>query len=60
MTARAFGGCGDGCESSDRSHEVRMKSIAVLIDGTWGKEGTGLDTNVAKLDSGKKLSPKPS
>jgi uncharacterized protein (DUF2235 family) len=28
-----------------------MKSI----DGTWGKEGTGLDTNVAKLDCGKKV-----
>ena len=32
-----------------------MKRIVVLIDGTWGKEGTGLDTNVAKLDSGKKI-----
>ena len=31
-----------------------MKRIVVLIDGTWGKEGTGLDTNVAKLDCGKK------
>jgi hypothetical protein len=32
-----------------------MKRIVVLIDGTWGKEDTGLDTNVAKLDSGKKI-----
>ncbi len=32
-----------------------MKRIEVLIDGTWGKEDTGLDTNVAKLDSGKKI-----
>ena len=32
-----------------------MKRIVVLIDGTWGKEGTGLDTNVAKLDCGKKI-----
>ena len=32
-----------------------MKRIVVLIDGTWGKEGTGLDTNVAKLDCGKKV-----
>jgi len=31
-----------------------MKRIVVLIDGTWNKEGTGADTNVAKLDSGKK------
>src|SRR5215472_1621672 len=31
-----------------------MKRIVVLIDGTWNKEGTGEDTNVAKLDSGKK------
>ena len=31
-----------------------MKRIVVLIDGTWGKEGAGIDTNVAKLDSGKK------
>ena len=31
-----------------------MKRIVILIDGTWGKEGTGLDTNVAKLDCGKK------
>jgi uncharacterized protein (DUF2235 family) len=29
----------------------RMKRIVVLIDGTWNKEGTGGDTNVAKLDS---------
>jgi uncharacterized protein (DUF2235 family) len=27
-----------------------MKRIVVLIDGTWNKEGTGADTNVAKLD----------
>jgi uncharacterized protein (DUF2235 family) len=32
-----------------------MKRIAVLIDGTWNKEGTGADTNVAKLDSGRKV-----
>ena len=32
-----------------------MKRIVVLIDGTWNKEGTGADTNVAKLDSGKKV-----
>ena len=32
-----------------------MKRIVVLIDGTWGKEGTGFDTNVAKLDCGKKV-----
>jgi len=32
-----------------------MKRIVVLIDGTWNKEGTGADTNVAKLDSGKKI-----
>lgn len=31
-----------------------MKRIVVLIDGTWNKEGTGANTNVAKLDSGKK------
>jgi uncharacterized protein (DUF2235 family) len=31
-----------------------MKRIVVLIDGTWNKEGTGADTNIAKLDSGKK------
>jgi len=31
-----------------------MKRVVVLIDGTWNKEGTGADTNVAKLDSGKK------
>jgi uncharacterized protein (DUF2235 family) len=28
-----------------------MKRIVVLIDGTWDKEGTTGDTNVAKLDS---------
>jgi uncharacterized protein (DUF2235 family) len=33
----------------------QMKRIVVLIDGTWNKEGTGADTNVAKLDSGKKV-----
>jgi uncharacterized protein (DUF2235 family) len=32
-----------------------MKRIVDLIDGTWNKEGTGADTNVAKLDSGKKI-----
>ena len=32
-----------------------MKRMVVLIDGTWNKEGTGADTNVAKLDSGKKI-----
>src|SRR6516164_10697681 len=32
-----------------------MKRIVVLIDGTWNKEGTGADTNVAKLDSGRKI-----
>jgi uncharacterized protein (DUF2235 family) len=32
-----------------------MKRIVVLIDGTWNKEGTGADTNVAKLDSGKRI-----
>ena len=32
-----------------------MKRIVVLIDGTWNKEGAGADTNVAKLDSGKKV-----
>ncbi len=32
-----------------------MKRIVVLIDGTWNKEGMGADTNVAKLDSGKKI-----
>jgi uncharacterized protein (DUF2235 family) len=42
-------------ESSDNSREVSMKRIVVLIDGTWGKKGTGLDTNVAKLDCGKKI-----
>jgi uncharacterized protein (DUF2235 family) len=34
-----------------------MKRIVVLIDGTWNKEGDGADTNVAKLDSAKRLSP---
>ena len=32
-----------------------MKRIAVLIDGTWNKEGSGADTNVAKLDSARKI-----
>jgi len=32
-----------------------MKRIVRLIDGTWNKEGLGADTNVAKLDSGKKI-----
>src|SRR5271166_3630645 len=32
-----------------------MKRIVVLIDGTWNKEGMGADTNVAKLDSAKKI-----
>ena len=32
-----------------------MKRIVALIDGTWNKEGAGDDTNVAKLDSGKKI-----
>ena len=27
-----------------------MKRIVILIDGTWGKEGAGAITNVAKLD----------
>jgi uncharacterized protein (DUF2235 family) len=27
-----------------------MKRIVILIDGTWDKEGTKADTNVAKLD----------
>ena len=27
-----------------------MKRVVVLIDGTWNKEGTTNDTNVAKLD----------
>jgi hypothetical protein len=30
-----------------------MKRIAVLIDGTWNKEGTSLNTNVATLDAQK-------
>jgi len=32
-----------------------MKRIVALIDGTWNKEGSGADTNVAKLDSAKKV-----
>jgi len=32
-----------------------MKRIVALIDGTWNKEGIGADTNVAKLDSAKKI-----
>jgi hypothetical protein len=35
----------------DRDGEDDMKRIVVLIDGTWNKEGTTDDTNVAKLDS---------
>jgi len=27
-----------------------MKRIVILIDGTWDQEGSGGDTNVAKLD----------
>jgi len=27
-----------------------MKRIIILIDGTWNEEGTGDDTNIAKLD----------
>src|SRR5262245_50652456 len=29
---------------------VPMKRIIILIDGTWNKEGTTGNTNVAKLD----------
>jgi hypothetical protein len=29
-----------------------MKRIVVLIDGTWDEEGTGVNTNVAKLHQG--------
>jgi uncharacterized protein (DUF2235 family) len=32
-----------------------MNRIVVLIDGTWDKEGTAGDTNVAKLDTAKKI-----
>jgi uncharacterized protein (DUF2235 family) len=32
-----------------------MKRIVALIDGTWNKEGSGADTNVAKLDSVNKI-----
>jgi uncharacterized protein (DUF2235 family) len=32
-----------------------MKRIIILIDGTWNKKGVGADTNVAKLDCGKRL-----
>jgi hypothetical protein len=32
-----------------------MKRIAVLIDGTWNKEGADFDTNVAKLDTAQKI-----
>ena len=32
-----------------------MKRIVALIDGTWNKEGSGADTNVAKLDSANKI-----
>jgi hypothetical protein len=27
-----------------------MKRIVILIDGTWGQEGSGVGTNVAQLD----------
>lgn len=33
-----------------QGEEVCLKRIVVLIDGTWNKEGTTGDTNVAKLD----------
>ena len=32
-----------------------MKRIVALIDGTWNEEGSGADTNVAKLDSANKI-----
>ena len=32
-----------------------MKRIVILIDGTWNKEGTTGDTNVAKLDSANRI-----
>jgi uncharacterized protein (DUF2235 family) len=32
-----------------------MKRIVALIDGTWNKEGSGADTNVAKLDSANQI-----
>jgi Uncharacterized alpha/beta hydrolase domain (DUF2235) len=32
-----------------------MKRIAVLIDGTWNKEGADLNTNVAQLDTAQKI-----
>jgi uncharacterized protein (DUF2235 family) len=32
-----------------------MKRIVILIDGTWNKEGTGADTNVAKVHAGEKI-----
>ena len=32
-----------------------MKRIVVLIDGTWNKEGTAGNTNVAKLDIGRRI-----
>jgi len=34
-----------------------MKRIVVLIDGTWNKEGTTGNTNVALLDSANRTSP---
>jgi uncharacterized protein (DUF2235 family) len=37
-----------------RCGETEMKRIVVLIDGTWNQEGTGADTNVAKLDGASK------
>lgn len=27
-----------------------MKRIVILVDGTWNEEGTGINTNIAKLD----------
>jgi uncharacterized protein (DUF2235 family) len=32
-----------------------MKRIVVLIDGTWNKEGSGTETNVAKLDNTRRV-----
>jgi uncharacterized protein (DUF2235 family) len=32
-----------------------MKRIVVLINGTWNKEGTTGDTNVAKMDSANRI-----
>jgi uncharacterized protein (DUF2235 family) len=36
---------------SIKDGEGGMKRIVVLIDGTWNKEGTTDDTNIAKLDN---------